>query len=82
MEDYFKKLNEDEKEALYDLARIMGRDDNFDKMRSLLRAQMKISGMVAARDHMAWVWSVFLKAGALAGVVAACFGVYRTFFEK
>jgi hypothetical protein len=82
MDDYLNRLDEAEKEALYDLARIMARDDNFDKMRALLRAQLKISGLVAARDHLAWVWSAVLKAGTLAGVVMACFGVYRAFFDK
>lgn len=73
----WQRLSRDEKEALTKLAKTLGSEEKRKSFYSLLEAQNEISGLIVTANHIGWLGRMFLKAGAIAGVIIAVFTVYK-----
>lgn len=72
----WQMLSTDEKEALNNLAKIMGDSDNSKSLYTLIEAQVNISSLLATAAHIGWLGRMLLKAGVVSTVILSVAGVY------
>ncbi len=78
----WQKLSDDEKDAINKIAKIFGSDDKRKSLYTLIEAQSKISDILAVHGHLSWAGRMFLKAGAIAGVLIALATAWKVYFGK
>lgn len=76
----WRRLSNDEKEAITKLAKALGSEEKRKSLYSILEAQSDISRLVVTANHIAWFGRVIVKAGVYAGVLIAAFSVYKILF--
>lgn len=73
----FQRLDRDEKEVLIKVAKHLGDEDRRKSFYYLIENQIKIGEILAIHAHLSWFGRMFIKAGAIAGVLLGIVGVYR-----
>lgn len=76
----WKELSDDEKEAIVKLAKLFGPEEKRKSLYNLIEAAAKISEILAVHGHLGWAGRMFLKAGAIAGVLIAVATAYKVYF--
>lgn len=76
----WRRLSNDEKEAITKLAKALASEDKRKSLYSLIEAQNEISGMVLMANHISWVGRVIVRVGVYAGIIVTLYTVYKTLF--
>lgn len=76
----WRRLSNDEKEAITKLAKALGSEDRRKSLYSLIEAQNDISAIVVMANHIGWIGRVIAKAGVYAGVIIGIYTVYKILF--
>lgn len=78
----WRRLSDDEKEAITKIAKALGSEDRRKSFYSLLEAQSTINQLVVTANHIAWLTKIFFKAGAVAGVIVGVFTAIKLLMVK
>lgn len=76
------RLSKEEKDALFDLIKLMGDTSKMRSLRELLRVQSEISLLITTKGHFGFIWRSIVKVGAAAGIIVGLASAWRVFFEK
>lgn len=78
----WQRLSYDEKEAITKIAKLLGNEDRRKSFYTLLENQIKISELLTTAQHIGWAGRMFMKAGAVAGVLLAVIALGKNFIWK
>ena len=80
--EYFRdwqRLEDDEKEAINEIAQFLGSKDKRNSLYSLINAQAKISELLTTASHIGWLGKLFIWSGAAATVILSIIGLAKIF---